>query len=189
MNLIGLDARRTTRLLAGLAVFALSGVFVVCFSVLRRGDTQPRSSLPDAAQVRADQNRRENVALSEETRQFIWKVERHAFGITSVLTPNVAAGLARRNREVLTRLCAPAFVARVVNTDLPEQTKRPFVELRRFLSSDHDERSLDAEQFADWMLEFTRHFRGQPKVQLALLYLTPQQREPLDGPWTATWIV
>jgi hypothetical protein len=192
MNFTGVDSRRATRLLAGLAVFALVSVIVVCFGALRRGDMQQRSSLPNVARLlqgQEGQNRQEMVALSDDARQFIWEVERHAFGITSVLSPKIAAGVARRDRDVLTGLCAPAFAARVVNTDHPERTRRAFAEFRRSLSSNQGQRSLDAEQFADWILEFTRRFRGEPKVQLALLYLTPQQRKPLDGPWTATWIV
>jgi FG-GAP-like repeat len=194
MKFAGLNARRTTFLRAGLAIFALASVFVVGFGALRRGNAQPRSSLPDVArflEAQEGHNRREMMALSDETRRFIWEVERHAFGITSVLSPRVAAGVSRRDRDVLMQLFAPGFAARVVNTDGLEQTDQSFAfaEFRRFVSSDHATRPLDAEQFADWMLEFTRRFRGEPNVQLALLYLTPQKRQPLGGPWTGTWII
>src|SRR5262245_3456194 len=101
MNFTGLDARRSTRLFAGLAVFTLASVIVVCLGILRGGDRPPQASFPDVAWLlhgEAGQNQRETLALSEKARQFIWEVERHAFGLSQVLAPRLASSVARGDR-------------------------------------------------------------------------------------------
>ena len=58
-----------------------------------------------------------------------------------------------------------------------------------FLLGHHAKVSADRDQFVDWLLDQVRWFRSTPQAQIALVYLSPAERDRMDGPWRGTWVL
>ncbi len=146
-----------------------------------RAETSPRGSDSESAvkpQIAAK--------LSEVARKYIWDIEQRAFRISYKAGPRITAALAQSDRQALLEFFHADFHGSLPSQQTAESIDRGFAQFIYYNSGDVP---ADREHFADWLLEQVREFRTTPRVQLALLYLNPQQPENMDGVWEGTWIL
>ncbi len=121
--------------------------------------------------------------MDEAQRQFLWDVEHHGQILSQRGFRVFADILSRADGEALLALFAPHFTGQALQQPREVRVANDFVDIVRQEDDGQPRVALTREQFRDRLLTYRRLFARPPKVQLALMTLTPTVRDQLDSPW------
>lgn len=141
---------------------------------------------PSAADEPAAEISPPSPTMADVQRQFLWEVEHHGQVLSQRGFRLFADALSRADVQALTGLLAPDFRGQVLEQPRAVRLANDFVDIVRLEDAGHARAVLTREQFRDRLLEYRRFFTQPPKVQLALMTLSPTIRENLDSPWQGT---
>jgi hypothetical protein len=163
-----------------------TGIRIVASHRRSRDPSSPFARTPEGLRpTKSD----ELLHLSDDARAFIWKTEDVAFQISHKAGPLIADALAQANKTALLEFLASDFEGHVLAPDSSEHVDCSCADFHFQRAGEHEILAANADQFTDWLLEKTRMFRPTPRVQLALLYLSPVDRDHMESSWEGTWIL
>ena len=126
-----------------------------------------------------------SLPLAESNRVFIAEIERRGLTLTRRGFPAVAATIRTNAADRLMRYLAPGFRGETLSPEQGLGPENDVLKIRRVTSAGEPKQkpvSADADAFARYLLELRHHFGADARVELALMSLSPAQREKLDGP-------
>src|SRR5262249_6313885 len=144
---------------------------------------------PQDGEARADGDQTtpvEDLTLPESERELLWQIEhggnllvRHGFG-------PFAAALRKGDGAALAGLCAGDFHGHAPRQPREAGRRSDWLTVVRQSAGGEPPTELTRQQFIERLLEYRRQFHAEPKVKLALMKLSPADRDELDGPWQGT---
>lgn len=173
-------------MLVGLAMVACAGVGVVRYSNLLEKVAQEETGQPiTKATTPAKPS---GPTLEKEQREFIWQVEHEGNLLRKFGFKPLANALSKGDGKAITDLLAADFTGLTLQQPRQVHVDTPFAKVIRYQSSGQPPQSIDRAAFVSQLLDYRRPFRDDkpPKVEMALMMLSPQVREQLDGPWQGT---
>ncbi|HEY2952480.1 MAG TPA: VCBS repeat-containing protein [Verrucomicrobiae bacterium] len=127
-----------------------------------------------------------SLPLAQSNRVYIAEIEHRGLTLTRIGFPAIAAAIKSADAPKLARFFAPSFRGETI---LPEQGAGPesdALKIHRVITANDAKQSpvaVDARGFADYLIGLRSRFAAETKVALALMSLSPAQREKLDGIW------
>ena len=127
-----------------------------------------------------------DLPLAESNRVFIAEIEHRGLTLSRKGFPAIIAALQKSDADQLARFLAPSFRGETLDIAQGRGLENEVVQIRRLRTSDEPKATpepADASAFVKYLLGLRGHYGKDAKVELALMSLSPLEREKLDGPW------
>src|SRR5262245_52269399 len=138
----------------------------------------PEDTPPTAAETR--------YSLPEPLQHFLWDVEHHNNLLGQFGLKVFAKALCARDEKALLGLLAPEFEGHVPDQAQETKVQSGVVDVVRRSAGDRPLRTLDRRGFIDELLVLRDVFDLPPQAKLAVIVLTPTNRNDLDAAWEGT---
>jgi hypothetical protein len=123
----------------------------------------------------------EQSTLELRKQKLIWSVEHGAFELEKKFGRTLTGALRRRDLPTITRLCRPAFVARLPEQRQEVEHDRGFVKQTK--TTVGELRDADAGDFASYLCHSIAEFVEFEKFSCRVLDLHPENGQPESGWW------
>ena len=127
-----------------------------------------------------------DLTLPKAEREFLWQVEHHGNLLSRYGFGALADALRRDDAAALTALLAADFTGWTLRQPREVRLESDLAQVLRQEYAGQSPLRLGAEAFVAHMLKYRRLFPQPPQVKLALMALSPDQRDKLDSPWSGT---
>lgn len=127
-----------------------------------------------------------DLTLPKTEREYLWQIEHHGNLLSRYGFGALADALKRGDTAALTALLAADFVGWKPSQPREVLLENDLAAILRQEDTGLKPLRLNAEEFAAKLLEYRRLFPQPPQVKLALMGLSPDQRDKLDGLWSGT---
>jgi hypothetical protein len=157
--------------LGSLAVVACAGAAIVLYA--------HRIKTPDGTAEPGG----EAALMDEAQREYLWDIEHHGLVLTKKGFSLLADALSKQDRRALTAVLAPDFKGELLDQSGGVRASTPYAEVVRQEPGARAGATVTREQFVDQLLRYRALFAKPPKVQFALMTLSPVTRGDVKGTW------
>jgi hypothetical protein len=182
---------------AALAVAAIG--MAVCWVAFLNQPAAPPWPVVDAEPVSITQalpsavphaGGKSGLVLDEGERNYLWQIEHHGLLLSHHGFRPLADALSRGDEDALRNLLAPAFTGLISDEPREVRLDADFAQVLRQEDAGRPSppEPSDPGQFTARLMEYRQLFSDTkpPKIKLALMALTPETRDDLNGPWHGT---
>ena len=130
-----------------------------------------------------------SLPLAESNRVYIAEIEHRGLTLTRKAFPGIASALRSNDTARLATFFSPSFRGETLATDQGIGPAGDVLTIHRSTSAVESKQkpvATDAPGFARYLTGLRTPFVADAKVNLALMSLSPQQREKLDGGWVGS---
>ena len=161
------------------SLFGLGGLVLVVCATAAIGLYAYRIKPPEAAAEQASAP----ALMDEAQRQYLWEIEHHGLLLSKQGFSRLADALTRQDAAALTAILAPRFKG-----DLPYQPREvradtDYADVVREEPGAGAPAEATPDQFVGRLLKYRALFTKPPKVQFALMTLSPVQPGRIEGVW------
>lgn len=124
--------------------------------------------------------------MPEKERVYIAQIEHQGLTLTRKGFPAMAAAIRAADYPKLIGFFSPAFGGQTLDPDQGKGPQNEALTVHRAVSSSASNsvrKNVDAASFAKYLLDLRARFAPEVKVELALMSLTPVDRDKVDGAW------
>src|SRR3954468_13243748 len=128
-----------------------------------------------------------SLPLAQSERVYIANIETRALTLNQRGFPALTRAIKTGDLAQAKFLFAPDFKGETLPFGEQPNYKSEAVTIFRVTNATNSARpagpSLPSEDFARGLLDFRKRFAGEPRVELALMSLSPESRDKIDGAW------
>jgi len=170
-------------ILLGIVVIATASVFLLSrLNSRAEGPTFTDSKATLGMPIAID-GVKEGLALPEKDRKFLWDVEHLGTVLRKDGFKPLANAIKKSNRELLLSLLSPDFLGLIPGYADTIQVNLDFASASRLETDGFPHKSINRQQFVNWLIGYRSMFYKDPAVSISLMTLSPVNRENIDGPW------
>jgi hypothetical protein len=126
------------------------------------------------------------LTLPQAEREYLWQIEHHGNLLSRYGFSALASALKRGDPAGLAALLADDFKGWTLSQPREVRLEGDLGQVLRQEDAGQPPLPLSAEEFVAQLLQYRRLFPQTPQVKLALMALSPERRDDLDGPWSGT---
>jgi hypothetical protein len=123
------------------------------------------------------------LPLAESERVYIATIEHSGATLNLKAFRAITAAIRASDTALLKKFLAPGFTGEWLEIPSEVSWQAEPVALRRTTSAVAKPEAISANEFIRRLLAWRAPFKGEPKVEMALMSLSPLQREKTDGAW------
>jgi hypothetical protein len=147
--------------------------------VLTRPGPVPAPSAPEVVAEKAPV-----ALLPDEERKYLWEIEHHGWLLKKYGYKPLSNALRLADARALRAMLADPFEGQVLQDPAEVSFSSSYVKVgRREVVEGRPLRPVDRDAFVAQLLDYRRLFVLPPKVEMALMTLSPVTRGDLDGNW------
>jgi hypothetical protein len=125
------------------------------------------------------------LTLPKSEREYLWEIEHHGNVLNRYGFGAFATALRGADANALMALLASDFTGAILQEPRTVHVKNDLAQLTRLEGTGAGQR-VDREQFIAYLLDLRRRFAQPPHVKLALMALSPSQRDQMSAAWSGT---
>jgi hypothetical protein len=123
------------------------------------------------------------LPLAESERVYIATIEHRGATLNLKAFRAITAAIRASDVAQLKKFFAPAFTGEWLEIPSEASWQAEPITLRRTTTAVAKTQAVSGHEFISRVLAWRAQFKGEPKVEMALMSLSPLQREKIDGPW------
>jgi hypothetical protein len=127
-----------------------------------------------------------SLPLADSERVYIADIEHHGLILSRKGFPALAAAIRRGEAAAVKSFLGPSFRGETLDVSQGVSPQTQGVEIRRALTEGDPKpatTAVDADGFVEFLLRLRQPLQEDAKVELALMSLSPEQREKINGAW------